>query len=307
MLSTILVPLDGSALAEQALPFAERIARAAQARVILTRVVPAYSGADTSIEASIALEARESLEDIASRLRRAEIAVGVTVPEGDATAQTVGAVAALGVDLIVMSTHGRSGIGRWLYGSVADAVIRLANVPVVLVPPHMSRLWPSDRPLQIIVPLDESKLSEAVLGPVLELATRLDADLLLVEVVAWPPQVYSDSIELTGYDLDEQLTAARAYLAATATRLRERCARVRWSAEVGSAPAATIVELARDEHADLIAMATHGRSGLARVVLGSTTTGTLQHAGVPLLIVRPTDLQTAQPPVHEPHAAPVKA
>jgi nucleotide-binding universal stress UspA family protein len=70
--------------------------------------------------------------------------------------------------------------------------------------------------------------------------------------------------------------------------------------------AATIVQLARDEHADLIAMATHGRSELARVVLGSTTTGTLQHAGIPIVIVRPTELHTAQPPVHEPHAALVK-
>ena len=307
MLSTILVPLDGSALAEQALPFAERVARAAQARVILTRVVPAYSGAETSVEASEALAARENLEEIASRLRRAGITVGVTVPEGDAAAQTVGTVAALGVDLIVMSTHGRSGIGRWLYGSVADAVIRLANVPVMLVPPHMSLPWPTDRRLQIIVPLDESQLSEAVLGPALEFATRLDAELLLVEVVAWPPLVYSDPIELLAYDLDEQVAAARGYLADVATRLRESGASVRCRAEVGPTPAATIVQLARDEHADLIAMATHGRSGLARVVLGSTTTGTLQHAGVPLLIVRPTELQTAQPPVHEPHAALVKA
>lgn len=307
MLSTILVPLDGSALAEQALPFAERVARAARARVILTRVVPAYSGAATSVEGGEALAARENLEKIASRLRRAEISVAVTVPEGDAAGQTVGAIAALGVDLIVMSTHGRSGIGRWLYGSVADAVIRLANVPVMLVPPHMSLPWPTDRRLRIIVPLDESPLSEAVLGPALEFATRLDAELLLVEVVAWPPVVYSDPIELLAYDLDEQVAGARGYLANVATRLRERGASVRWRAEVGPTPAATIVQLARDEHADLIAMATHGRSGVARVVLGSTTTGTLQHAGVPLLIVRPTELQPDKPPVHEPHAALVKA
>jgi nucleotide-binding universal stress UspA family protein len=307
MLSTILVPLDGSALAEQALPFAERVARAAQARVILTRAVPAYSGAEASVEASVALAARENLEEIASRLRRAEIPVGVTVPEGDAAAQTVGAVAALGVDLIVMSTHGRSGIGRWLYGSVADAVIRLANVPVMLVPPGTSLPWPTDRQLRIIVPLDESQLSEAVLGPALEFATRLDAELLLVEVVAWPPLVYYDPVELLGYDLEEQVAAARGYLADVATRLHESGASVRCRVEVDPTPAATIVQLARDEHADLIAMATHGRSGVARVVLGSTTTGTLQHAGVPLLIVRPTELQTAKPPVPEPHAALVKA
>jgi len=307
MLSTILVPLDGSALAEQALPFAERVARAARARVILAQVVPPFSGAETSVENGPALAARENLEKIASRLRRAAITVGVTVAEGDAAAQTVDAVAALGVDLIVMSTHGRSGIGRWLYGSVADAMIRLANVPVMLVPPHVSRPWPTDRRLQIVVPLDESQLSEAVLGPAQELATRLDAELLLVEVVPWPPRVYCDPVELLGYDLEEQVAAAGRYLADVAARLRETGASVRCRVEVDPTPAATIVQLARDERADLIAMATHGHSGVARVVLGSTTTATLQHAGVPLLIVRPTELHMTQPPLPEPHTALVGA
>jgi nucleotide-binding universal stress UspA family protein len=303
MLSTILVPLDGSALAEQALPFAERVARATRARLLLARVVPPFSAAETSI----ALEARENLEEVASRLRRAEITVEVAVREGDAATQIVGTVEARGADLIIMSTHGRSGVGRWLYGSVADAVIRLAQVPVVLIPPAVSVQWPTARRPRVLVPLDQSRLSEAVLGPAVELATGLDAELVLAEVVTWPPLVYSDPIELLPYDPEEQLAEARGYLAAVATRLRESGACVRCRVEVGSTPAATIVQLARDEHADLIAMATHGRSGLARVVLGSTTTGTLQHAGVPLLIVRPTELQTAQPTVREPHASLLKA
>jgi nucleotide-binding universal stress UspA family protein len=307
VLSTILVPLDGSALAEQALPFAERVARVAQSRVILARVVPAFSAAETSTEASIALTAREYLEEIASRLRRAESTVEVVVPKGDAAAQIVGAVAAHGADLIIMSTHGRSGIGRWLYGSVADAVIRLARVPVMLIPSDVSGPWPTDRRFQIVVPLDGSLLSEAVLGPAVELATRLDAEVILAEVVTWPPLVYSDPIELLPYDPEEQLAEARGYLADVATRLRNTGASVRCLADVGRTPAETIVRLARDEHADLIAMATHGRSGVARVVLGSTTTGTLKHAGIPLLIVRPPDLRTAQPTVREPHASLLKA
>jgi nucleotide-binding universal stress UspA family protein len=307
VLSTILVPLDGSALAEQALPFAERVARVAQSRVILARVVPAFSAAETSTEASIALTAREYLEEVASRLRRAESTVEVAVPKGDAAAQIVGAVAAHGADLIVMSTHGRSGIGRWLYGSVADAVIRLARVPVMLIPSDVSVPWPTDRRFQIVVPIDGSLLSEAVLGPAVELATGLDAEVILAEVVTWPPLVYSDPIELLPYDPEEQLAEARGYLADVATRLRNSGASVRCLADVGRKPAETIVRLAHDEHADLIAMATHGRSGVARVVLGSTTTGTLKHAGIPLLIVRPPDLRTAQPTVREPHASLLKA
>jgi nucleotide-binding universal stress UspA family protein len=306
VLSTILVPLDGSALAEQALPFAQRVARPSQARVMLTRVVPVRSGSETSVEASVAPTARENLEEIASRFRNAEIDVEMALLEGDAATGIVGTAEARGADLIIMSTHGRSGVGRWRYGSVADAVIRLANVPIMLVPPELSLPWPSDRRVRIVVPLDESQLSEAVLGSALEFATRLDAELLLVEVVAWPPMVYSDPAEFLAYDLDEQVAAARRYLADVATRLKESGAHVRCRAEVGPTPAAMIVQLARDEHADLIVMATHGPSGLARVVLGSTTTGALQLAGVPLLIVRPTELQTAQPPAPESHAAPVR-
>ena len=110
MLSTILVPLDGSALAEQALPFAERVAQAAQARVILTRVVPALSGAETSIEAGIAYAAREYLEEIAVGLRRAGITVRVTVPEGDAAAQTVSAVAAP----VASMQYASAGVLTWI-------------------------------------------------------------------------------------------------------------------------------------------------------------------------------------------------
>jgi nucleotide-binding universal stress UspA family protein len=94
MLSTILVPLDGSSLAEQARPFAERLARVAQARVILARVVAPFSAAETTIEASIARTAHENLEEIASKLRRAETRVEVAVLSGDASAEILRACAA---------------------------------------------------------------------------------------------------------------------------------------------------------------------------------------------------------------------
>src|SRR5579859_7708049 len=175
MLSTILVPLDGSALAEHALPFAERIARAARARVILTRAVPAHSAGDAGAGASVALAAREHLEDVASRLRQAEVSVDLTLPQGDPAGQIVGAVAPLGVDLVVMSTHGRSGIGRWLYGSVADAVMRSATVSLLLIPPELGHEWATERRTRILVPLDGSQHSEAVLGPVVDLAEQLGA------------------------------------------------------------------------------------------------------------------------------------
>jgi nucleotide-binding universal stress UspA family protein len=230
----------------------------------------------------------------------------VAVLQGYACAEILDAATARGANLIVMSTHGRSGIGRWLYGSVA-AVLRSARVPVMLISSDVSVAWATDRPLRILVPLDGLQLSKAVLGPAVDLASRLEAELLLVEVVAWPPIVYSDPIELLPYDPEEEFAQARGYLADMAARLRGSGAGVRCHAGVGQTPAETIVRLARDEHADLIAMATHGRGGLARVVLGSTTTGTLQHARVPLLIVRPTELQAAESPVPERATSPIQA
>ena len=87
-----------------------------------------------------------------------------------------------------MSTHGRSGIGRLLYGSVADAMMRLAPVPVMLIPPFHGRDGATDRPKRILVPLDGSPRSEAVLVPVADLAAQLGAELLLVNVVSWSPK-----------------------------------------------------------------------------------------------------------------------
>jgi nucleotide-binding universal stress UspA family protein len=175
---------------------------------------------ETTIESGVSFGANEDLERIVSRLRRTGTLVEVAVLQGDSAAELPGAATARGADLIVMSTHRRSGVGRLLHGSVADAVIRFARVPVILIPPNVSVVWPIDRPPRILVSLDGSQLSEAVLAPAVELATQLDAELLLANVAPWPPIVYGDPIELMTYDPEEQLAEARDYLAEVAGRLR---------------------------------------------------------------------------------------
>jgi nucleotide-binding universal stress UspA family protein len=286
MLSTILVPLDGSRLAEQALPFGERFARAAAARLVLVRVV----NADADSRAAAAPGARDYLDQVASRLRSNGLLCDTLVPTGDAAVEIEGALVVSGADLVIMATHGRSGIGRMLYGSVADAVLRQTSVPVLLVPPAVNLPWPADRQLRIVVPLDGSERSEAVLSPAVELTGYLGGELLLMQVVQWPPVLYADGSELLAYDVEEQLADARTYLDAVAARLRVTGTNARVRAEIAPQPMSAIANLAQQEQADMIAMATHGRSGLARVVLGSVTTGTLQRASVPLLVVRPSPL-----------------
>src|ERR1051326_3917222 len=91
--------------------------------------------------------------------------VETTIPWGEPTDEILEQVRSARADLVVMATHGRSGLGRWLYGSVADEVLRRASVPIFLVPPGSYEPWSADRAPRILVPLDGSQLSQAALGP----------------------------------------------------------------------------------------------------------------------------------------------
>jgi nucleotide-binding universal stress UspA family protein len=296
MLATILVPLDGSQLAEQALPYAERLAEATSARVVLSRVLPLAVLERPEADLESADQARAYLQGVADRLTSKGRVVEATTPWADPASEILEQVGSTHADLVVMATHGRSGPGRWLYGSVADEILRRAPVPVILVPPHVAAPWPTDRAPCILVPLDGSRHAEAALGPAEELAAKLGSEIVLLQVVVFPPySLYGDgSAYLAAFDPDVQLKEAREYLDALAKRLT--VSRVRVVVELGQ-PAFTIAEIAQREKVDLIAMATHGRSGLARLVLGSVATGTLQRASVPLMLVRPAALPASVAPV----------
>jgi nucleotide-binding universal stress UspA family protein len=283
MTPTILVPLDGSLLAERALTLAGRLAESAHARVILTRVMSDEDGDDES-------DVRSYLHYAAGRLNYSGVPVETLVRRGDASAQILAAAHQYGAELVVMSTHGRSGPGRWLYGSVADEVLRSVGIPLVLLPPAAQPELAEGRPLRILVPLDGSALSEAVLGPARDWAERLRAELVLVQVVLWPPYTFGEGAELLVLDSDEMRVQAEQYLAQVAAQWRTDKLTIHCRALLGRPIASTIAQVAAEEHIDLIAMATHGRSGMGRLVLGSVATGTLQRADVPLLAVRPPAL-----------------
>jgi nucleotide-binding universal stress UspA family protein len=147
MYDEILVPLDGSVLAEAALPHARALSKAFDARVTLISVIepatvisqPGMVGPVLSVPVDAEAEMtalREYLDKIATNLRTEGIDVRIAVREGDSASEVVDYAAANREDIIVMSTHGRSGIRRWVYGSVADKVLRSANVPVLLIRAH---------------------------------------------------------------------------------------------------------------------------------------------------------------------------
>jgi nucleotide-binding universal stress UspA family protein len=297
-MNTILLPLDGSPLAEQSLPYAASLARRSGAKIVLVRAAQAHTLLDIDAgEAQIAAirRAEQDLEAAATRLRAEGVKAEVHVYYDQPIPAILDAARRHEAGLIVMSTHGRSGLGRMMYGSVADDVLRHAEVPVLLVPATIDHAWPSDQPLTILVPLDGSALAEEALASTGLLAEPLGARLHLLRVVE-PPRypLYGDGYVYVPFDDAAELQQARAYLDELAGRLADTGTDVSIEVAVGL-PSSVVPRVARESQADVIAMATHGRGGLARLVLGSVATGTLQRAHVPLLLTRPAALDRPLP------------
>jgi nucleotide-binding universal stress UspA family protein len=293
MFRQILVPLDGSPLAERVLPYVQAIAAAGNARVLLLQVVSSpesHPAGDATTDHSAAVTDAESyLRDLAKRFSPA--ATDWLVEKGEATDVLLGAIPRGGIDLVAMSTHGRSGIGRWVYGSVADAVLRHSPVPVLLASATMQLTrWRSDRPLRILVSLDCSTLSEAILEPACALADTLKANLILLSVAPLivTPDPYGGMY--LAYDPDQDRAERRTYLEGVAAKLRAPGRNVSIRDAFGLVDS-TLVDVALYVGADLIALATHGSGGVARLLMGSVATSIVQRAPLPVLIVRPADVR----------------
>ena len=285
MYGTILVPLDGSPLGERALPYATAIAKAAGAHLRLVRVAPAAAPSG----------AAEYLRRVAAALSRPPVSptVSTAALAGDPATEILAEARRTGAGLVALSTHGRSGLGRWLYGSVADAVLRRAGVPVLLVPAACPPAWRPEGAWRVLIALDGSPFAAAALGPGADLAEALCVETLLLRVVP-PPTVALDLPGLPGgHRAGERAAAAlgeaSGYVDAVADGLRRRGRAAEGLVATGP-PAATIAAVARGRGAGVIAMATHGRGGAARTVLGSVATATVRAATVPLLLVRPVAL-----------------
>jgi len=300
-LKTIVVPLDGSRFSERALPYALELSSASGARLITLRAAQEHMSLEALVDPIDAKfdtldDAEAELAASLSRLPKTGVDIEAHVCSGNPAQAIVDLAAFHDAGLIVMATHGRSGLGRWLYGSVADQVIRKSHVPVLLVPIMCEPEWPQDQTRRVLVALDGSPLAEEILGPAGLVADALHAELMLVRVV--PPKD----------DHQDAVAAAHAYLETVAGRLREQGERVRVLALEGHAPE-KIASLAREMDARIIAMATHGRGGAARYMLGSVATETLHRSTTPLLVFRPAkvswkpaipaddETSTAGPPV----------
>lgn len=297
-----LVPLDGSELAERAVPVAAELARRAGAGLLLAHVHARLAADPIHIQGmpvideqlrSLRREHEQEYLDRASRRLGSGLNVSVALLDGPIAATLARHAERSGASLIVMTTHGRGGFERFWVGSVADAMARLSRVPLFLVRPEPG-LAPA--PIRrILVPLDGSALAETILEPALRLA-RLEptAELILLTVVE-PVTAFAGLPDpvLTAALPAQEATAqqeehARAYLEGVARRLADSGAPVRFRVKVAESVVPAILEIVQDAQADVVALATHGRSGLVRLALGSVADKLLRGSRTPVLLFRPT-------------------
>ncbi len=294
MLRTILVPLDGSQLSEQALPIAGPLAATMGARLLLVRAAWVPHLADLSPE-DAEIHSIEVAEDylaaVKARLEADGLVVDTAIPFAPAGEGILIEIDLHRPDLVVMSTHGRSGISRLLFGSVAEAVAARSPAPVLLV-----RVARAELPIQpikpqptILVPVDGSAFAETALSSAKELALALDGELVLMRVVVPPPQ-WVDPMVVLPYPNAEATTRegidAQTYLANLVAQLQAEGIRARGVVQFGRA-ADTILRECQACEADLIVMTTHARTGWNRAVFGSVAMGILYHTDRPLLLVHP--------------------
>lgn len=277
---TILVPLDGSPLAERALPYAAHLAARGDGRVVLAHV------RSPSVAAAVEPFDPASLLGPLHATGVAATAQTFDAMPGEVAETLHAATSEAGATLVVMSTHGRGGLRRSLFGSVADQVIRRAVGPVLLIPPDCKADWEERSPSLILVPLDGSHRAEEALGPAIELARTFNAELLLVRVLS--PMLHTryrdGKMTFSCADFVE-VEDAWNYLSVHADAVRATGCRASIWVLVG-APATAIAEATRTEHVDVIVMTTHGRHGVGRLLLGSTADGILHRTGIPVLLVK---------------------
>ncbi len=284
MFKKILIPLDGSELAERSLSIADHLVKEQDAEMILLRVPVVYSEADVSATQGANwdhTEAERYLQSIQARREHPKLTIRTQVIAGDEAQVIVETAVSEKVDLLVMSAHGRSGFGQAILGSVAERVLRSAPCGMLVAR--------ADGPFnKMLITLDGSSLSEQAIAPGLEVAQRLGAAVTLLRVCPGPEFRDSQKAQLkqTGRlnsDVESRLSMdARAYLDGI---VKEEQLEGKVETAVLQGPVApTIIDYAADF--DLVCMATHGFSAQTSSPYGQITEKVMRWVDASLLIVR---------------------
>jgi len=291
MYKTMLVPLDGSKAAESALPYAEEIAAKLNAEIILISVSEsATADAEHPFQTYLERIMERVQHEIKDWYAKKDVRVKSKVLLGKPADQILRYADENNVGLIAMASRGSSGQGPWLLGSVAAKVLRATVRPVLLIRAQASELSLQQKRLlkRILVPLDGSKLGEAAIPGTEALARALGAELVLLQVVE-PATTWGTYEGYPSYpppaDVESRKASAKAYLDGVGKPLEEKGLNTSSVLEYGL-PARQIIDYAKANGVDLIAMSTHGRSGIALWVFGSVTDKILHAGDTAVLIVR---------------------
>ena len=299
MYRTILVPLDGSRFAEAAVPLARAIAERSGAELHLVMVH--HSVVPGGIPEGFSVYAEESRKAEQEYLSRAPerlvpgsiVRTSTTFLDGPVAEALTELALEKGPDLVVMTTHGRGAFSHLWVGSVADRLIRSLPMPILLIRPDPddTSAGPAPTPKRIAVAVDRSGFGEAVLEPARELASLFEAELVLLHIVHPPFPISEPPLPyLVGFDdgLAKELESqAETYLAVLAGTLREKGLAVVTRIAPGGDTASTILGLVAETEAGMVAVATHGESGVRRLLLGSVADKVMRGASVPVLMCRP--------------------
>jgi nucleotide-binding universal stress UspA family protein len=293
MFSNLLLPYDGSTFSALAAPLAIHLAAAFGAKLHVVRVhfsAPAspYEPTTLNFDGSLRDIERDQLETVVERALAAGVPATSELLEGPVVAGLESYVEAANIDLIIMATHGRGGLTRALLGSVAEGLLRRVSVPVLLL--HARSDEDDVRTdlaglTRIVVPLDGSPESEAVLPYAIPVARQFGAEIVLVQADVPVFEVASAMLPEVPYEPETILAGqAEEYLEAIAARHSPGVA-MRYRVVSGSTAAEGILRCAREEHAGLIAMSTHGRRGWSRLAFGSVAESVMRRGNIPVLVL----------------------
>lgn len=302
MFNQIVVPLDGSPLAEIALPYSRALAQGLDLPVLLMSAIDLDDLArQIATERGLFLDTLDDFathrrEEYLSALAKSFVGVPVkwVVQRGVAASTIVERAAADKNSLICMASHGQSGLQRWLLGSVAEKVLRATRNPLLLVRATEGAPVAGIRRIEsVIVPLDGSAVAEQVLPMVSDLAKHLDVETILFRAYNVPYGNYHEGAGAYAVDLPRLNADIEAevqlYLEERRNGLsKSGVAKVSFASMEGIA-ADAIIHYARGKPDSVIAICSHGRSGVGRWVLGSVTETVVRHAANPVLIMRVAD------------------
>ena len=305
MFKQILVPLDGSTLAEQALPVATRLAHASSGSIVLVRVAnfPVdYGGGYTQAPLMTEQVIETELDNVDAYLKNvatSEALAGIPVKAesmfGQPLQDILSVVESRRVDLIVICSHGRTGLKRWALGSIAQGLAHQSTVPLLVLREGGQITAVSSGathgPICALVALDGSPFAETAILPAANLVAQLSA----------PDEGILHLAHVITHVGDEALQSAKKYIAGVTEQLQQKLRdsnlSITWSLLRDKDIAGTVIDLAeygdnktstdQVHRCDLIAMSTHGRGGLERLMMGSVTERVLHGTKLPMLIVRP--------------------